>query len=74
MITDAPGADSYPITATTFAIMYKHPKNPAQSAAAIKFFRWALEKGQQQAIDLQYVPLPSSLVKQIETYMSATIK
>jgi phosphate transport system substrate-binding protein len=74
VITDAPGADSYPITATTFAIMYKHPKNPAQSAAAIKFFRWALEHGQQQAINLQYVPLPAALVKQIEGYMAATIK
>jgi phosphate transport system substrate-binding protein len=74
VMTNAPGATSYPITATTFALMYKHPKNPAQSASAIKFFKWALEHGGQQAINLQYVPLPSALVKQIETYMAANIK
>lgn len=74
VMTNAPGADSYPITATTFALMYKHPKNPAQSASAIKFFRWALEKGQPQAVSLQYVPLPAPLVKQIEAYMGAAIK
>jgi phosphate transport system substrate-binding protein len=74
VMTNAPGADSYPITATTFVMMYKQPKNPAQSAAALKFFRWALEKGQPQAVSLQYVPLPAPLVKQIESYMASTIK
>jgi len=74
VMTNAPGATSYPITATTFALMYKHPKNPAASASAIKFFRWALEKGQPQAVSLQYVPLPAPLVKQIEAYISANIK
>ncbi|MDE1915617.1 MAG: phosphate ABC transporter substrate-binding protein PstS [Sphingomonadales bacterium] len=74
VMTNAPGANSYPITATTFALMYKHPKNPAQSASAIKFFKWALEHGQGQAVSLQYVPLPAPLVKQIESYISANIK
>jgi phosphate transport system substrate-binding protein len=74
VMTNAPGANSYPITATTFALMYKHPKNPGQTASALKFFKWALEKGQPQAVSLQYVPLPAPLVKQIEAYISANIK
>jgi phosphate transport system substrate-binding protein len=74
VMTNAPGSGAYPITATTFVLMYKTPKNAQSSASAIKFFHWALEKGQKQAIGLDYVPLPASLVKRIEGYMVANIK
>jgi phosphate transport system substrate-binding protein len=73
VMTNAPGADAYPITATTFVLMHRQPKNPAQSKAALDFFRWALEKGQAQAQKLDYVPLPPELVKQIEEYIGASI-
>ncbi|MBA3056087.1 MAG: phosphate ABC transporter substrate-binding protein PstS [Sphingomonadales bacterium] len=74
VMTNAPGADSYPITASTFVLMYKQPKDAARSAAALKFFRWALTKGQKQAINLQYVPLPPALVKRIDAYITQNIK
>ena len=74
VMTNAPGANAYPITASTFVLMYKQPKNAASSQAARKFFRWSLEKGQKQALSLDYVPLPAPLVKQIETYMANNIK
>jgi phosphate transport system substrate-binding protein len=74
VMTNAPGAAAYPITATTFVLMYKKPKNAAKSASATKFFRWAMEKGQKQATALDYVPLPATLVKRIEGYMAASIK
>jgi phosphate transport system substrate-binding protein len=74
VMTNAPGADSYPITATTFVMMYKHPKNPARTTATLKFFRWALEHGQPQATSLQYVALPAPVVKQIETYITSNIR
>jgi phosphate transport system substrate-binding protein len=74
VMTNAPGSQAYPVTATTFVIMYKQPKNKGRSAAAIKFFEWALEKGQPQAQKLNYVPLPAPLVKQVESYISANIK
>jgi phosphate transport system substrate-binding protein len=48
--------------------MYKTPKNPVRSKAALSFFRWSLEDGQKVADELDYVPLPASLVRQIETY------
>ena len=54
--------------------MYKQPKNPASSAAALKFFKWSLEKGQKQALSLDYVPLPTPLVRQIESYVAKNIK
>lgn len=68
IMTDAPGEAAYPIAATVFVIMYKQPKNAEHSIAAIDFFRWALENGQPQANELNYVPLPESLAKQIELY------
>jgi phosphate transport system substrate-binding protein len=74
VMTNAPGANSYPITATTFVLMYKQSKNPPRTAAALKFFRWAMEKGQGQAASLDYVPLPAPLVKRVESYLATTVK
>jgi phosphate transport system substrate-binding protein len=74
VMTNAPGVNAYPITATTFILMPTQPRDKAKSDAAIAFFKYALEKGQAQANKLDYVPLPAGLVQQIETYIGATIK
>ena len=74
IMTDAPGANAWPITATTWAIMYKHPKKAASSKAALDFFKWSFHNGQPQATQLDYVPLPESLVQQIEAYWATNIK
>jgi phosphate transport system substrate-binding protein len=71
IMTDAPGDDAYPVAATVFIIMYKQPKDAARANTAIDFFKWAIEDGKSQASDLNYVPLPDSLVKQIENYWKA---
>src|SRR4051812_6108714 len=58
VMTNAPGADAYPITATTFVLMHRQPKDKARSDATLGFFKWALANGQGQAQKLDYVPLP----------------
>lgn len=68
VMTNAPGPQSYPVTATTFIMMYKTPRDPAASKEALAFFKWAFEKGEPLAEQLGYVPLPDQLVKQIEAY------
>ncbi|MCP1850927.1 MULTISPECIES: phosphate ABC transporter substrate-binding protein PstS [Bradyrhizobium] len=68
VLTNAPGEDAYPITATTFVLMHKQPKSPDGSATAIDFLRWSLQSGKPQAQLLNYVPLPATLVEQIEQY------
>jgi phosphate transport system substrate-binding protein len=68
IMTNAPGEKAWPITATTWIIMYKQPKNAEKSKAAFDFFKWSLEKGQSAAEKLEYVPLPTSLVSKIEDY------
>ena len=74
VMTNAPGANAYPITATTFVLMHRQPKDKARSDAALGFFRWALKDGQAQAQKLDYVPLPADLVGQVESYIGASIK
>jgi phosphate transport system substrate-binding protein len=66
VVTDASGKDSWPIAGATFILMYKNPSDPAASATALKFFKWAYEKGDDAARSLDYVPLPDSAVKAIE--------
>ena len=74
VITDAPGAGAWPITATNFMLMPKQPRDPARSRAALDFFQWAFAQGQAQARALHYVPLPPELVAQVEAYWAAEFK
>ncbi|MEG5263166.1 phosphate ABC transporter substrate-binding protein PstS [Pseudomonas sp. JDS28PS106] len=68
IMTNAPGEGAWPITATTWIIMYKQAKNEEKSKAAFDFFKWSLENGQKQAESLDYVALPKSLVDRVENY------
>jgi phosphate transport system substrate-binding protein len=74
IMTNAPGAQAWPITATTWVIMYKKAKNASHTKVAFDFFKWSLEKGQAQASSLDYVPLPAPLVQQIEAYWASDFK
>lgn len=74
LMTNAPGADAWPITATTWIVMYKEPKNEERSKVAFDFFKWSLENGQKDAAALDYVPVPDALVKQVEGYWASDFK
>lgn len=73
VITNAPGADAWPITATNFILMHKQPAEPARSRAALEFFDWALDNGREQASALHYVPLPDELVAQVRAYWASEL-
>ncbi|MHC1481435.1 phosphate ABC transporter substrate-binding protein PstS [Frateuria aurantia] len=74
IMTNASGAAAWPITATTWVVMYKQPKNAETSKVAFQFFRWALEHGQADAASLDYVALPPALVNKIEAYWGSEFK
>ncbi len=74
ILTDQPGAQSWPITGATFILMPKAPQDPAAAAAALKFFNWAYENGDKAAEELDYVPLPASVVKLIKQTWTSEIK
>jgi len=67
ILTDQPGAKSWPITAATYMLLRKD--NPAdQNHLALAFLDWALKNGQAQAKALDYVPLPADVIKQVEAH------
>jgi phosphate transport system substrate-binding protein len=66
ILTDQPGAKSWPIENPTFVLFYKNPKNQADSRRALEFFKWAYADGDQMAESLLYIPLPDSVVQLIQ--------
>jgi phosphate transport system substrate-binding protein len=73
ILTDQPGATTWPIAGATFILMYQHPDDAAASAEALKFFNWAYTNGGKQAEDLDYVPLPAAVIAQIQKTWSENI-
>jgi len=65
-LNNLPGANAWPITAATFILMHRSAADPKRSADTLKFFKWALGNGQKLASDLDYVPLPASVVGKVE--------
>jgi phosphate transport system substrate-binding protein len=74
ILTDQAGEQSWPITAATFILMHKQPTDKAAAAEAIKFFTWAFEKGGKSAEELDYIPMPASVIELIKKTWSADIK
>ena len=60
------GDKAWPITSASFILMHKTATDPKRSAEALKFFKWSLANGGKLAVDLDYVPMPANVVKQIE--------
>ncbi len=73
ILTDQPGATSWPIAGATFILIYKQPQDPAAAAEALKFFAWAYAKGDKMAEELDYVPMPKKVVDQIENMWAKEI-
>ena len=72
--TDESGAASWPITGATFILVHKQPKDPVAVREALQFFAWAYYKGDKIAEELDYVPLPKSVVAEIEKVWASEIK
>ena len=74
ILTNQAGAASWPIAGATFILMYKQPVDPAAAAEALKFFTWAYANGDKMAEALDYVPMPKTVVAQIEKMWASEIK
>lgn len=60
ILTQQPGANSWPISGATFILMQKTQDKPQNATTALKFFDWAMMQGDKTASDLDYVPMPDS--------------
>lgn len=73
ILTEQPGKNSWPITGATFIIMHLKSSKPEEAQQAIKFFNWALDKGDKMATGLDYVPMADSVVPKIKAEMAKII-
>jgi phosphate transport system substrate-binding protein len=65
VLTNEPGAASWPISGASYILIYKKPDSPAALLTALKFFSWAYSKGDDMATALDYVPVPDSVVETV---------
>jgi phosphate transport system substrate-binding protein len=72
-ITNAPGADSYPISSFTWLLLYENPKDKTTAKTMNEFVKWMLGDGQKLCAGLGYAPLPANVVK-LELAQLAKIK
>ena len=74
ILANQSGGDSWPMTAATWILVYKQPKDPAATSEALKFFAWAYKNGGKMAEELDYVPMPENVVSDVEKMWSSEIK
>ena len=70
-ITDAEGADAYPISSYTYILVYKDQKDPLRGKALVDFLWWGIHDGERFAKELQYAPLPEEIVKRTEAKINS---
>ncbi|MDO8596714.1 MAG: phosphate ABC transporter substrate-binding protein PstS [Sulfuricaulis sp.] len=74
MLTDQTGENSWPITGATFILVYRNQEKPEVGKEVLKFFDWAYRHGGKSAEQLDYVPMPTSVVKLAEETWKKEIK
>src|SRR6266852_5464283 len=74
ILANQPGAQSWPMTAATWILMYKKPQDAAAAAEALKFFAWAYDKGAKMAEDLDYIPMPKNVADSVKKTWADEVK
>jgi len=74
LLTDQPGDQSWPITASSFILLQKQQDKPANAKAVLDFFAWSFKNGGKMASDLDYVAFPPDVVAQIEESWRKNVK
>ena len=64
-ITNAPGAESYPISSFTWLLVPIHSADPAKGKVLKDMLSWIVKSGQSQVEALSYAPLPSSVSERV---------
>jgi phosphate transport system substrate-binding protein len=65
ILTDQPGAETWPIAGATFILVHKQPQNSAATNEALKFFQWTFKNGDQMAGQLDFVAFPEPVKQKI---------
>ena len=70
-ITNAPGAQAYPIASYTYMLVYKNQKDQAKGKVLVDFLWWGIHDGEAFAKPLQYAPLPDDIAKRAEAKINS---
>ncbi len=62
-MVNPPGAQAYPISGTTWLLVYAEQKDHAKGEKLVQFLKWAYSDGEKLAPGLDYAPLPDALIK-----------
>ncbi len=73
LLTNQPGDESWPITGASFILMYKSQAKPDTAKQVLHFFDWSYSHGDKMALDLDYVPMPDSVVELVRKAWSDQI-
>lgn len=73
-LTNQKGNNAWPISSTTFILIYKDQPDAAKGTEVLKFFDWAYKNGNKLTTDLDYAALPESVVEQIRAAWKTNIK
>src|SRR5215813_32282 len=74
ILANQPGAESWPMSAATWILLYKKPQDAAATAEALKFFAWAYDKGAKMAEELDYIPMPKNVVDSVKKTWADDVK
>jgi phosphate transport system substrate-binding protein len=74
ILTDQAGAESWPMTGASFILMHRVQDKPETAREVLKFFDWAFQSGGKMAADLDYVPMPASVIELIRAEWKSKIK
>lgn len=64
-ITNAPGADSYPISSFTWLLIPIQSQDAAKGKVLHDFLEWMLDHGEAEAASMTYAPLPAPVVARV---------
>jgi phosphate transport system substrate-binding protein len=64
-ITNAPGADSYPISSFTYLLIPVHPADPAKGKVIVDMLSWIVKSGESEVSSLSYAPLPANVAEKV---------
>jgi phosphate transport system substrate-binding protein len=74
VLTDQAGKASWPITGASFILVHKTQEKAENGREVLRFFDWSFKNGAKMADELDYVPMPDAVIKQIQSIWKSQIK
>jgi phosphate transport system substrate-binding protein len=71
VLTDQAGDQAWPITGASFILIHAKQDKPDTGREVLKFFDWSFRNGGKMAAELDYVPMPDTVVKEIQASWKA---